>query len=55
MENAIPAAIDKTITEVGNFHSITEIVVESTNLDELWNEMCEQVLENLTVFQINGT
>jgi len=53
MENAIPAAIDKTIVKVRNFQSKTEIFLESTNLDGLWNEMCEQILENWATFQMN--
>jgi len=55
MENAIPAVIDKTIVEVRNFHSQTEIVLEPTNLDELWNERCEQVLANLATFEMSGS
>ena len=31
------------------------IVLESTNLNELWIEMVEQILENISVFQIIGS
>ena len=37
-----------------NFQSKTEIILEATNLDELWIEMVEQILENISVFQMNG-
>jgi len=55
MENAIPVAIDRSIVEVRNFQSKTKIFLESTGLNELWNKMCEQVLENLATFQMNGS
>jgi len=44
-----------SIVEVRNFQSKTAIVLESTNLNELWIEMIEQILENITVFQMNGS
>jgi len=31
------------------------IVLESTNLDELWTEIVEQILENIAVFQMSGS
>jgi len=43
-----------SIVAVRNFQSKMVIVLESTNLDELWIEMVEQILENISVFQING-
>jgi len=43
------------MVEVRNFQSKTEIVLESTNLYELWSKMCEQVLENTAVFQMNAS
>jgi len=47
---------DRTsIVEVRNFQSKIAIVLESTNLDELWTEIAEQVLENIAVFQMNGS
>jgi len=44
-----------SIVEIRNFQSKTAIVLESTNLDELWTEIVEQVLENIAVFQMNGS
>jgi len=44
-----------SIVEVRNFQSKTVIVLESTNLDELWIEMVEHILENISVFQMNGS
>jgi len=44
-----------SIVEVRNFQSKTAIVLESTNLDELWTEIVEQILENISVFQMNGS
>jgi len=44
-----------SIVEVRNFQSKTAIVLESTNLDELWTEIVEQILENTLVFQMNGS
>jgi len=43
-----------SIVEVRNFQSKTVIVLESTNLNKLWIEMVEQILENISVFQMNG-
>ena len=43
-----------SIVEVRNFQSKTVIVLESTNLNKLWIEMVEQILENTSVFQMNG-
>jgi len=44
-----------SIVKVRNFQSKTMIVLGSTNLDELWTEMTEQILENIAVFQMNGS
>ena len=44
-----------SIVEVRNFQSKTTIVLESTNLDELRTEIVEQILENIAVFQMNGS
>jgi len=38
-----------------NFQSKSEINLEVTNLDELRTEMIEQILENIAVFQMNGS
>jgi len=44
-----------SIIEVRNFQSKSTIVFESTKLDELWTEIVEQILENIAVFQMNGS
>jgi len=44
-----------SIVEVRNFQSKTAIALETTNLDELWTEIVEQILENSAVFQMNGS
>ena len=54
MERILPTVDAQSIIEVTNFQSKTEITPESTNLDELWIEMVEQILENILVFQMNG-
>jgi len=46
---------DSSIVEVMNFQSKTENILEATNLDELWINMVEQILENIVVFQMNGS
>jgi len=40
-----------SIVEIRNFQSKTAIVLESTNLGELWTEIVEQILKNIAVFQ----
>jgi len=54
MEKFTPAG-RSSIVEVRNFQSKTVIVLESTNLNELWVEMVEQILENVSVFQMKGS
>jgi len=44
-----------SIVEIRNFQSKTAIVLESNNLDELWTELVEQILENIAVSQMNGS
>jgi len=44
-----------SIVQVRNFQSKTAIVLESANLYELWTEIVEQILENIAVFQMNGS
>jgi len=46
---------DSSIVAVMNFQSKTEIILEATNLDELWITMVEQILENIAVFQMKGS
>jgi len=55
MERILPTAEAQPIIEVRNFQSKTEIILKATNLDELWIEMVEQILENISVFQMNGS
>jgi len=55
MERMLPTADAQSIIEVRNFQSKTEIILEVANLDELWIEMVEQILENISVFQMNGS
>ena len=40
-----------SIVEVRNFQSKMAIFLESTNLNELWIEIVEQILENIAVFR----
>ena len=54
MEKVSPTG-GSSIVEVRNFQSKTAIVLESTNLNELWIEMVEQILENISVFKMNGS
>ena len=46
---------DSSIVELQNFPSKAEKLVIVTNLDELWIKMVEQILENISVFQMNGS
>jgi len=55
IERNLPTADAQSIIEVRNLQSKTEIILEATNLDELWIEMVEQILENISVFQMNGS
>ena len=50
MEKVSPAG-GSSIVEVRNFQSKIMIVLESTTLNELWIEMVEKILENISVFQ----
>ena len=55
MERILPTADAQSVIEVQNFQSKTEVVLESTNLGEMWTEIIEQNLENIAVFQMNGS
>ena len=55
MEQITPTADGESVIEVKNFQSKTEKILMATNLDELWTKMVEQVLENISVFQVNGS
>ena len=54
MEKVSPTG-GSSIVEVRNFQSKMVIVLESTSLNELWIEMVEQILENISVFQMKGS
>jgi len=45
----------QSFVEEHQFRSKNEIVLESTNKNELWNLLTEQVLEDLAKFQMNGS
>ena len=55
MELIHPVEDGESIIEMKNFRSKTEIILEATNLDELWTKMFEQILGNIAVFQMNGS
>ena len=45
----------QSLVEEHQFRSKNEIVLESTNKNELWSLLAEQVLEDLAKFQMNGS
>ena len=45
----------ESLVEEHQFRSINEIVLESTNKNELWSLLAEQVLEDLAKLQMNGS
>jgi len=45
----------QSLVEEHQFRSKTEIVLESTNKNELWDLLTEQVLEDLANFQMGGS
>jgi len=45
----------ESLAEGHQFRSKNEIVLESTDKDELWSLLAEQVLEDLAKFQMNGS
>ena len=47
--------IIKPVIVKKHFQSKTEIILEATNLYELWIKLLEQSLENIAVFQMNGS
>jgi len=55
VERNLSTADAQSIIEVRNFQSKTKIILKGTNLDELWIEMVEQISENISVFQMNGS
>jgi len=55
MELILPVEDGESITEMKIFQSKTEIILVVTKLDELWIKMVGQILENIAVFQMNGS
>ena len=53
MERIVPTGDAQSIIELRN--SVKNRLSEATNLEELWIEMVEQILENISVFQMNGS
>jgi len=47
--------ITKSVIEIKNFQSKSKIILKATNLNELWNEVMEQILENISIFQMKGS
>ena len=47
--------ITKPVIVKKNFQSKTVVILASTDLTELWTEMTEIILENISIFQINGS
>ena len=45
----------QSLVEKHQFRSKNEIVLESTDKNELWSLLTEQVLEDLAKFQMNGS
>ena len=45
----------EVITQEASFYSMIKMNLEATDLDELYNEMIEVVLERLTGFQMQGS
>jgi len=47
--------ITKHVNAIKNFQSKRMVILASTDLNELWTEMTERMLENIAVFQMNGS
>ena len=45
----------EVITQEASFHSMIKVNLEGTDLDELYNEMIEVVLERLAGFEMQGS
>jgi len=45
----------QSLVEEHQFRSKNKIVLESTNKNELWSLLAEQILEDLAKFQMNGS
>jgi len=47
--------ITKPVIAIKNFQSKTMVILASTDLNELWTEMTEIILENISIFKMNGS
>ena len=45
----------ETVTTESAFRSVTEIILEATNIDELYKKSTDQILESFDTFQNNGS
>ena len=54
MEKTNPAT-GKSVTRDASFHSKIEIILQSTDMDDLYNTMVDRVLESMTTFQKQGS
>jgi len=55
MEQITPTADGEPVIAIKNFQSKSKIVLKATNLNELWNEVTKQILQNISIFQMNGS
>jgi len=55
MERVVPTANGESIIEMKNCQSKTIIILASIDLNALWAEMTEMILENIAVYQMNGS
>ena len=44
-----------TVIQPSSFHSRVEVNLEGTNVDELYNNMVERILESIATFQMRGS
>ena len=44
-----------TVISPLSFHSIVEVNLEGTDVDELFNTMVARILENIATFQMRGS
>jgi len=55
MERVVPITNGESVIAIKIFQSKKMIILASTDLSELWTEMTERILENIAVFQMNGS
>ena len=46
---------DETVTTESAFRSVTEIILEATNIDKFYKKSTDQILEFFDIFQNNGS